>query len=158
GAAVPEDARMRILPADRERLVHLHVLAGLDAAAAQDALVRGVAIEGIGRVDREGLRPEGRLLALDVQQLRGVVDGGAAGAVVADGEVEQVVAEDAVEGLAARGVGALARRDDLDIRVDLRRAGAHERAVDLDQTRVTGLDRAERAVIADMGYLDSAAL
>ena len=39
---------MRIFPVDRKRLVHLDVLAGLDAAAAENALIGIVAIERIG--------------------------------------------------------------------------------------------------------------
>ena len=46
-AAIPQHARMRILPADGERLIHLQVLARLDAAAAQNALVRIVAVKRI---------------------------------------------------------------------------------------------------------------
>ena len=47
-AAIPQHARMLVFPVDAERLVHLQVLAGLHAAAAENALVGIVAIEGIG--------------------------------------------------------------------------------------------------------------
>ena len=50
-AAVPQHARMRVFPADRKRLVHLHILTRLDAPPAENALVRIVAIERIGVVD-----------------------------------------------------------------------------------------------------------
>ena len=101
-AAIPQHARMRVFPADRERFVHLHVLAGLHAAAAENALVGIVAIEGIGDVHLVRLGLERDMLVLDGEQLRGVVDRAIAVVVVADGAVEQVVAEDAVERLALR--------------------------------------------------------
>ena len=40
-AAIPKDAGVGGLPIDREGLVDLDVLAGFNAAAAQDALGRG---------------------------------------------------------------------------------------------------------------------
>ena len=98
-AAVPQHARMLVFPVDRERLVDLHVLARLDAAAAQNALVGVVAVERIGVVDLVRLGLERDLLVLDRQHLRGVVDGAVAVVVVADRAIEHVVAEDAVERL-----------------------------------------------------------
>ncbi len=51
-AAIPQDTRMLAAPVDRQCFVYLHILAGLHAAAAQDALVGVVAIERIGVVLR----------------------------------------------------------------------------------------------------------
>ena len=39
-----------LFPVDGEGLVDLHILAGFDAAAAEDALVGVVAVEGVGVV------------------------------------------------------------------------------------------------------------
>ena len=100
---------MFALPVDRERLVDLHVLAGLDAAAAENALVGIVAVEGVGVVLRVGLGREGAGLVLYVELCGRVVDGAVPVVVVADGAVEIVVLEDAVEGLALRDVGAARR-------------------------------------------------
>ena len=102
-AAVPQNARMRILPVDRKRFVHLHVLAGFDAAAAENALVGIVAIERIGVVDLVRLGLEGDFLVLDREHLGRVVDRAVAVVVVADRAVEQVILEDAIERLALRG-------------------------------------------------------
>ena len=95
-----------IFPADGECFVDLNVLAGFNAAAAQNALVGIVAIERVGVVFRVGLGLEGEFLVLDGEQSRRVVDRAVPVVVVADGAVEEVVVEDAVEGLALRGVGA----------------------------------------------------
>ena len=55
-AAIPQHARMRIFPANGQRFVHLNVLAGLDAAPAQNALLRIVAIERVGVIHFVRLR------------------------------------------------------------------------------------------------------
>jgi hypothetical protein len=109
-AAVPQHARVRILPVDGQRFVDLDVLAGLHAAAAENALVGIVAVERIGVIDFVGLGYERDSLVLDGQQLRGVVDRAIAVVVVADRAVEHVVAEDAIKCLrcaaaALRGLG-----------------------------------------------------
>ena len=54
-AAVPKDAGMRRGPIDGEGFVYLDVLTGFDATAAQNALLRIVAIEGISAVLLVGL-------------------------------------------------------------------------------------------------------
>ena len=101
---------MRGLPVDGEGLVDLHVLAGFDAAAAEDALVGIVAVEGVGVVLLVGLVAEGAGLVLDVELGGGVVDGAVLVVVVADGAVELVILQDAVEGFALGDVDALALR------------------------------------------------
>jgi hypothetical protein len=47
-AAVPKNAWIWILPADGQGFVDLDILAGFDAAAAQNALIGIVAVERIG--------------------------------------------------------------------------------------------------------------
>ena len=74
-AAVPEDAGVGGLPVDGEGLVDLDALAGLDAAAAEDALLRVVAVEGVGHVLLVGLGGELAGLMLHVEVGGGVVDG-----------------------------------------------------------------------------------
>ena len=104
-AAIPQHAGMRIFPVDGQRLVDLQVLAGLHAAAAQNALVGIVAVERIAVVDFVGLGLERDMLVLDGEQFGGVVDRAVAVVVVADGAVEHVIAENAVERLVLRGMG-----------------------------------------------------
>ena len=104
-AAIPEDAGMGGGPIDGEGFVDLDILAGFDAAAAEDALVGVVAIEGVGEVLLVGLGLVGNGLVLHVEVCDGVVDGAVLVVVIADGAVEEVVAEDAIEGFALGGVG-----------------------------------------------------
>ena len=158
GATVPEHARVGVFPADRQGLVHLYVLARLDAAPAENALARVVAIERIGVIDRVRLRPEGNLLVLDAQQLGRVVDGAVAVVVVAHRAVELVVAEDAVEGCALRVLGCRGRGRHQHVARHLRSARPHQRAVDLHHARVAGLYGAELRVIADLRNLDATAV
>src|SRR4051812_7352795 len=96
-AAIPQNAWMWVFPADREGLIHLNVLAGLNAAPTKDALVWIVAIKWIRRVDLVRFGFEWDFLVLNGQELRGVMDGAVAVIVVADGAVEHVVAENPVE-------------------------------------------------------------
>jgi len=56
---------MRVVPIDGKRLVHFDVLASFHAAAAQDALVGIVTIEGICVVDFVRFGLERDLLMLD---------------------------------------------------------------------------------------------
>ena len=63
--AVPQNARMRVVPIDGKRLVHFDVLASFHAAAAQDALVGIVTIEGICVVNFVRFGLERDLLMLD---------------------------------------------------------------------------------------------
>ena len=50
-ATVPQHPRVWVFPIDRKRFIHLEVLAGFDAAATKDALIRIVTIKGIRIVD-----------------------------------------------------------------------------------------------------------
>ena len=93
---------MRIFPADAEGLVYLQVLAGFHATPAENALLRIVAIKGIARIDFVGLGLEGDFLMFDFEEDRSVVDGAVAVVIVADRAVEQMIAQDAVEGLTLR--------------------------------------------------------
>src|SRR6516164_2572776 len=102
-AVIPQHAWLRILPADRQRFVHLHILTGLDAATTQNALAWVVAIKWIGRIDRVRFLLEWDRLVFDREQLGSVVDGAIAVVVVTNRAVEQVIAQDAVEGLPLRG-------------------------------------------------------
>jgi len=155
-AAVPEHARVRVLPANRQGLVHLHVLAGLDAAAAENALTRVVTIEGIGVVDRVRLRLEGNPLVLDGEQLGRVVDGAVPVVVVADRAVEEMVAEDTVERRALRALrGRRPRRHHHPV-AGLCSARPHQLAPDLHQAGVTGLDGPEARVVAHVRNADAA--
>src|SRR5437879_1525347 len=92
-SAVPQHARVRILPTNRERLVDLNVLAGFDAAAAEDALIGIVPIKGIGRIDRVRFVFEGSVLMLDSKELGGVMDRAVPVVIIADGAVKLVIAE-----------------------------------------------------------------
>ena len=152
-AAIPEHAGMFRLPVDGEGLVDLHVLAGLDAAAAEDALVGIVAVEGIGMVLLVGLAAEGPRLVLHVEMFDGVVDGAVAVVVVADGAVEVVILEDAIEGFALRHVGAAALGDHVHSGSNLGGTGANQLSVHFDHAGVAGLDGTHRRVIADLGQL-----
>ena len=128
-----------------------YILAGLDAASAQNALVRIVAVEGVGFVLLVRLGEVGVFLVLDLEQRGGVVDGAVAVVVVADRAVEQVVAEDAIEGFSLSGAGVLRfGLDDL-AGGDLGGAGADQLAVYLDHAGVAGLDRAQAVVVTHLG-------
>ena len=152
-AAVPEDAGMVGLPVDGEGFVDLHVLAGLDAAAAEDALVGIVTIEGVGVVLLVGLGKEGPRLVLHRELADGVVDGAVAVVVVADGAVEVVIVENAIEGFALGHVGAGAFGDDRHAGGHRGGARSHQLAVDLDHAGVAGFDGAHQGVVADLGKM-----
>jgi hypothetical protein len=70
-------------------------------------LIGIVAIEGIRHIHFVRLWLVGYFLMLDREEARGVMHGTVAAVVVADGTVEQMVAEDAVKGLAPCRVGTL---------------------------------------------------
>src|SRR6478736_10362901 len=97
---------VRVLPANRQRLVHLNVLARLDAAATENALVRIVAIKGIRSVHWIRLWPERDFLMFYGQEFCRVVDRAIPVVVVANRAVEHVVAENPVKRLPLRGVGS----------------------------------------------------
>jgi hypothetical protein len=96
---------MRILPINRKRLVHLHVLASFDAAAAKNALLRVVAVEGVRVVFFVRLGTKGNWLVLDAEQFFRVVDSAISVVVVAHGAVENVIGENAVERFSLRSAG-----------------------------------------------------
>src|SRR5580692_4032908 len=96
--AVPQDSEMFRLPVDAESLVHLHVLASLDTTSAENALVRIVAVERIGMILLVGFAAKRPRLVLHTQVLDRIVNRAIAIIVVADGAVEIVILEYAVEG------------------------------------------------------------
>ena len=91
-----------------KRLVDLEILACLHAAAAQNALIWVVAVERIGMITSDRLVRNGMSLVLDVEHFGGVVDCAVAVVVVANRAVELMIAQDAIEGLALRGIRASA--------------------------------------------------
>ena len=99
-------ARMEILPIDAQRFIDLEGLTRLNTASAKNALVRIVAIEGVGYIHFIWLGLVGDLLVLNCEQVGGVVHGAVAVVVVANRTVEHVVAEDAIEGFALRSIRA----------------------------------------------------
>jgi hypothetical protein len=104
-SAVPQHARMRVVPIDGKRLVHFDVLTSFHAAAAQDALVGIVTVEGICVVDFVRLGLERDLLVLNGQQFCRVVYCAISIVVVADGAVEHVITKDAVKRLLPSRMG-----------------------------------------------------
>ena len=89
---------------------------------------------------------------LYVEVFGGVVDGAVLVVVVADGAVEHVVLQDAVEGLALGDVHGFARCLDGHARSDVCRAGARQLAVDLDHAGVAALDRTHLREVADLRH------
>src|SRR5579875_375459 len=149
-AAVPHHARHLALPADGQRLVHLHVLAGLHAAPAQDALAGVVAIEWVGVILLVALGAELARLVLHIQLRRGVMHRAVAVVVVAHRAIEVVVFQDAVKGFTLGDIGAIARRlHDLAC-LHLRPTRANQLAVHLHQARVARPDGAHRRQIANL--------
>lgn len=144
---------MRVLPADRQGLVHLDILAGLDAAAAKDALIRIITIKRIRRVHRVGLGLEGNLLVLNREEFRRVMHLAVSVVIVADGAVKEMVTENPVEGFPLRG-----RRSDrfgrnLHAGLDRGRAGSHQFSIGLDHAGVAGLDGPHLGMVADLRNL-----
>src|SRR5258706_3170285 len=149
---------MLVLPIDGKRLIHFHVLAGLDAAAAEHALAGVIAVKRVGVVNFIGLGLERDILVLHLQQFCGVVDGAVAVVVVADGAIEEMVFKDAIEGLALGGGGRWRVGDNGHRVTDHRRAGAHQFSIHLHHAGVAGLNGAELWVIADLGQLNFCAV
>jgi hypothetical protein len=56
---------MGVFPINREGLIHFQVLAGLNAAATENALIRIVAIERISTVNLVGFGTKRDVLMLD---------------------------------------------------------------------------------------------
>ena len=92
---------------------------------------------------------------LYVELFGGVVDGAVLVVVVADGAVEHVVLQDAVEGFALGDVDGLACGDYVHAGGDVGGAGAGKFAVDLDHAGVAALDGAHLRDVADLrdGFL-----
>ncbi len=90
-AAIPHHARHVAVPGDGQRFVHLHILAGLHAAPAKDALVGIVAIKRIGVVLRIRLLAVLAHLVLYVELARGVVHRAVAVIVVANRAIQVVI-------------------------------------------------------------------
>jgi len=81
------------------------------------------------------------------------VDRAVAIVVVADGAVEHVFAENAVESFLLRGGGSHRRRQDIHPGSDDGRARALELSVHFDHAGIAGLNWAELGVVADLGEL-----
>src|SRR6266850_259572 len=144
---------MRILPADRKGFIHLYVLAGFDTAAAKNALLRVVAVEGVRMILFIRLGMIGNRLMLDAQQSFRVVNGAVSVVVVAHGAVENVIAENAIKRLPLCSAGLLRICQNLHSRGYAGRARSHELPVDLNHACVTRLDRTKLRVIADLRNL-----
>ena len=95
---------MGILPADRQSFVDLEILAGFDAAAAQNALIGVVTVERVGVIDFVGLGFEREALVLDAQHLCRVVHRAVAVVVVADGAIQEVIGQNPIECFRSRGL------------------------------------------------------
>ncbi len=103
--AIPQHARIWILPVNRKSFVDLDVLTSLHTAAAENALIGIVAIERIGVVDLVGLRSKRDSLMLNGQQLRRVMDRAIAIVVIADRAIKKVITEDAIKCFHLGGTG-----------------------------------------------------
>ena len=90
------DTGMRIFPVDRQRLIDLQILARLNASTAKNTLVGIVTVKGIRQVDAIRLRLVRNFLVFDGEKSGGVVDRAVAVAVVADGAIQEMIAEDTV--------------------------------------------------------------
>src|SRR6202030_912356 len=123
---IPKDTRPIEFPANREGFIDLNGLAGLDALAAEDALAGIIAVEGIRHIHFVWLGGKWSLLVLDPEGHCRVVDAAVLVVVIADRAIEQVVAEDRVEGLRARIHGTFGFGDNLHTGADLRAAGADQ--------------------------------
>src|ERR1700719_1912823 len=93
---------MRILPVNRKSFVHLHVLAGFDASAAKDALLRVVAVERGGLIFFVRLGSIQNPLVFYCQRVFGVVNGAISVVVVAYGAIENVIAVNPAKRLTLR--------------------------------------------------------
>src|SRR2546426_103954 len=96
-SAIPQHTRMRIFPANRERLVDFDILTSLHATPAENALIRIVSIKWVRVIDFVRLRLERNLLMFDGHQLGRVVYRAISIVVVADGAVEHVIPKNPIE-------------------------------------------------------------
>src|SRR5260370_9818609 len=104
---MPQHPGMRILPVNRKSLIHMEVLACFDASAAKNALLRVVAVEGIRMILFVRLGMIRNRLMFDAKQSFRVVNRAVSVVVVADGAVENVIGENAVERLPLRSTSLL---------------------------------------------------
>src|SRR6185312_850338 len=140
---------------DAQRLVHLDVLAGLDTAPAEDALVRIIRVERTRVVLRIGLAPEGIPLNRDLHVREGVVQRAIARVVLSHRAVELVLGEQAIHAFlaCARRTGAAARH--LEALARAQGAAADELAARFHPADVAGLQRPEGPVITDVRQVDA---
>src|SRR6267143_6907428 len=96
---------MRILPINRKRLIHLHVLAGFHASPAKNALLRVVAVKRVRVILFVGLCVIWNGLVFDSQQFFGVVNGAVSVVVVAYRAIKDVIAQNAIERISLLGNG-----------------------------------------------------
>jgi hypothetical protein len=157
-ASVPQNARIFVFPADRKSLVHLNVLTGLDTAAAENALVWVVAIKRIGKIFFEGLGNEGTLLMGDVEERRRIVNRAVAVVVVTDGAVQQMVMQDAIEGIELRIFRPCGFCNDGYRGSNFHATSADELTIDLHHAGIAGLNGPKLGVIADLGDFPAAAI
>jgi len=147
---------MRILPVDGERFVDFKVLAGLDAAATKDALVRILPVKRVRGVDLVRLLCEWDFLMIHREHLGRVVHRAVAVMVVADRAVEHMVLEQTVERFPLRGVSPGGLGLHLHPGRNLCAASAPKLAVDLHHASVARLNRAELMMVThtrDLGFV-----
>ena len=139
---------------DGQRLVDLDVLAGLDTAATENALVGIVGVEGVGMILVVRLALEFVALDRRIDLRIGVVQRAVAGVVLAQRAVQLVLGHQPIHAFLARGLGLGYLAGDFEPVARFQRAAAHQLAVDLNPADVAGLRRAQRAVITDVGKVD----
>jgi hypothetical protein len=150
GTSIPKHSGVPILPANRERLIDLHILTGFDAAATKDALVWIITIKRIGIVYLVRFRGERNPLMLNSQKPRGVVDRAIPIVIVADSAVQQVITEEAVKRFFLGAARSRGFSDHLHTVRGQSRAGADQFPIRFNQTSVTRLNRAKLGMIADL--------
>src|SRR5215469_18816505 len=94
----------------------------------------------------------------DLEEDGSVVDGAVAIVVVADRAVEQMIAQDTIEGFALRCLHPGRPGFDPDAVDGSGSAGSHELAVHLNQAGIAGLDGTKLGMIADLRNQSSAAV
>ena len=144
---------MGVFPTDRECFIHLQSLACLHTAAAQDALVRVVPIEGVRVVDFVRFRSIRYLLMFNLQQFGCVVNGAVTVVIIANGTVEKMVAQDPVERFSpGRFCLCRCRNDPHPFRYG-DTARASELAANFHQASIAALNRAKLRMVADLRKL-----
>ena len=96
------------------------------------------------------LRPIRALLVFNVEQRCGVMHGAVFVVVVADRAIEQVIAENAIEGFALRYIDALAFGEDNHSSSDGSSAGADQLAIHFHHAGIARLDRTQLRVITHL--------